>query len=172
MVLDLIDMTFLHTSGGSGSNVIIFGIEMSSFTKTDNRKEDVLVLGKGPTQVLQHTLFAKKMYSINFTKNIKKFFLSLHYNGTNSYSFAYGREICKFKAKYSKIVATPLFLGNISKDWVVDKMKKTGSNGYVCDFSADYDAIAVDDILDIHKYLMKKSNMIKKCLDLLKISLL
>ena len=60
MVLDLIDTTFLYTSGGTGSNVIIFGIEMSSFTKIDNKKKDVLVLGKGPTQGLEHTLFAKK----------------------------------------------------------------------------------------------------------------
>ena len=57
-----------------------------------------------------------------------------------------------------KIVATPLCLGNISKDWSVDNMKKTGFNGYVYDFSVDYDAIAVDDFLDIHNYLMKKMN--------------
>ena len=38
-------------------------------------------------------------------------------------------------------------------------MKKTGLNGYVYGFSVDYDAIAVDDILDIHKYLMKKNNI-------------
>ena len=38
-------------------------------------------------------------------------------------------------------------------------MKKTGLNRYVCDFSVDYDAIAVDDILDIHKYLMKKHDI-------------
>ena len=64
--------------------------------------------------------------------------------------------------KDSEIVGTPLCLGNISKDWSVDNMKKTGFNGYVYDFSVDYDAIAVDDILDIHKYLMKKKhNMIR-----------
>ena len=85
----------------------------------------------------------------------KKFFLSLHCNRANSYLFVNGTEIYKFKAKASEIVATPLCLGNISKDWFVDNMKKTGFNGYVCDFSVDYDAIAVDDILDIHKYLMK-----------------
>ena len=49
-------------------------------------------------------------------------------------------------------------LGNISKDWSVDNMKKNGFNAHVYDFSVDYDAIAVDDILDIHKYLMKKNN--------------
>ena len=57
-------------------------------------------------------------------------------------------------------MATRLYLGNISKDWSVDNMKRIGFNGYVYDFSVDYDAIAVDDILDIHKYLMKTNNMI------------
>ena len=49
---------------------------------------------------------------------------------------------------------------NISKDFSVDNMKKNiGLNGYVYDFSVDYDAIAVDGILEIHKYLMEKNNM-------------
>ena len=90
----------------------------------------------------------------------KKFCLSLHYNRANSYLFVNGTEIYEFKAKDSEIAATPLYLGNISKDWPVDKMKKTGLNGYVHDFSVDYDAIANDDILDIHKYLMKKNNIV------------
>ena len=59
-----------------------------------------------------------------------------------------------------EIVATPLFLGNISKDWSVDNMKRTRFNGYIYDFSVDCDAIAADDILDIQKYLTKKNNMI------------
>ena len=66
----------------------------------------------------------------------------------------------KFKAKHFEILATPLCLENISKDWSVDNMKKTGFNGYVYDFSVDYDAIAVDDIKDIHKYLMEKNNIV------------
>ena len=85
----------------------------------------------------------------------------MHYNGANCYLFVNGTEIIKFKAKDSEIVATPLCLGNISKDWSVDNMKKTGLNGYVYDFSVDYDAIAVDNILDVHKYLMKQNNDIK-----------
>ena len=100
------------------------------------------------------------MYSINFIKNNRKFCLSLHYNGANSYLFVNGTEIINFKAKDSNIVARPLCLGNISKDWSVDNMKDTGLNGYVYDFSVDYDATDVDDIKDIHKYLMKKNNMI------------
>ena len=151
---------FSHSSSRTGRNAIIFGVCVSSPTKTDNTKKDILILGKGPTQGLEHTLSAEKMYSINFTVTKKKFCLSLHYNGANSYLFVNGTEIIKFKAKDSEIVATPLCLGNISKDWSVDNMKKTGFNGYVYDFSVDYDAIAVDDILDIHKYLMKKNNMI------------
>ena len=86
------------------------------------------------------------MYSMNFTESNKKFCLNLHHNGANSYLFVNGTEIQKFKAKYSEIVATQLCLGNVSKDWAADNMKKTWLNGYVYDFSVDYDAIAVDDI--------------------------
>ena len=100
------------------------------------------------------------MYSINFTKEYTKFCLSLHYNGANSYLFVNGREIIKFKEKDSNIVARPLCLGNISKNWSTDNMRKSSFSGYVYDFSVDYNAIAVDDIKDIQKYLMKKNNMI------------
>ena len=71
-----------------------------------------------------------------------------------------GIEIIKFKARGSEIVATPLCLGNISKDFSVYNLKKTGLNGYIYDFSVDYYAITVDDILDIHKYLMEKNNIV------------
>ena len=84
----------------------------------------------------------------------------MHYNGVNSYSFVNGTEIHKLKAKDSENVAVPLCLGNISEDFSVDTMKKTGLNGYVYDFSVDYGAIAVDDILDIHKYLMRKNSIV------------
>ena len=104
---------------------------MSFSGNIDNKKKYILVLGKGPTQGLEHTLTAEKMYSINFTVIKKKFCLSLYYNGANSYLFVNGAEIYKFKAKNSKIVATPLCLGN----------------------SVDYDGTDID---DIHKYLMKK----------------
>ena len=74
--------------------------------------------------------------------------------------FVNGTEIIKFKAKDSAIVATLLCLGNISKYGTVENRKRAGFNVYVYDFSVDYDAIAVDDILDIHKSLIKKNNMI------------
>ena len=54
----------------------------------------------------------------------------------------------------------PICLENISKDWLVDNMKKTGFTGYVYGFSVDFEAIAVDDIKNIHKYLMEENNII------------
>ena len=80
----------------------------------------------------------------------KRFCLSLHYNGANSK----GTEIYKFQAKDSKIVATPFCIGNVPKDRSVDGMKKIVFNGYVYDFSVDYEA--TDDINEIHSYFMKK----------------
>ena len=102
------------------------------------------------------------MYWTNFAVTKNKFCLSLLYNEANSYSFVNDTEIYKFKAKDSEIIATPLCLGNISKDWSTDNMKKkkTGFNRYVNDFSVDYDATDVDDVVDIHKYLMKKHNIV------------
>ena len=90
------------------------------------------------------------MYLFNFTETKKKFCLSLHYM----------EQIYKFKAKDSEIIASPLCLGNISKDWSLDNMKKAGFNKYVYDFSVDYDVADVDDIVDIHKYLMKQNNIV------------
>ena len=90
----------------------------------------------------------------------KKCCSSLNYNGANSYLCDNGTEIHKFKEKDCEIVVTPLCFGNISKDFSVDNMKKFGLNGYVYDFSVNDDVITADDILDIHKYLMKKNNIL------------
>ena len=100
------------------------------------------------------------MYSINFTATRKNFSLSLHYNGVNSYLFVNGTEIIKFKAKDFEFVANPLRLGNISEEFSKDNMKKTGLIESIFDFSVDYDAITVNDILDVHKYLVKNNAII------------
>ena len=123
-------------------------------------REKTLISEIGLTQGLEHTLTAEKMYSINVTVTNKKFCLSLHYNGENSYLFVNGTEIYKFKGRDSEILVNPICLGNISKDWSIDNMKRTGFTDYVHDFSVDCDAIAVDDIKHIHKYLMKKINIV------------
>ena len=151
--------SFSFPGGGFGQNVLIFGVGMSFSAHIDNKKKDILILGIGPTQGLEHTLTAEKMYSINFTVT-KKICLSLHYNGANSFLFVNGTEIYKLKVKYSEIVATPLCLGNISKNWSIDNMTKIGFNGYVYDCSVDYDSTDADDIKDIHNYLMKKIDIV------------
>ena len=152
--------SFSFPGGEFGQNILIFGDEMSSSAHINNKKKDILVLGKGPKQGLEHTLTAEKMYSINFTVTNKRICLSLHHNGSNSYLFVNRTEIYKFKAKNSEILVGPICLGNISKDWSVDNMKKTGFTGYVYDFCVDYNVTDVDNIKDIHKYLMKKSDIV------------
>ena len=107
----------------------------------DNKKKDILVIGREPTQGLKSALNVGKTYSINFAITKNKFCLNLHNTASiyflYSYLFVNGTEIIKFKAKDSAIVARPLYLGNIFKDWSTDNMKKTGLTGYVYDFSAD-----------------------------------
>ena len=102
------------------------------------------------------------MFLINFTKVNTKFCLNLHYNGANSYLFinVNGTEIYKFTAKDSIIVPNNLCLGNVSKDFSTSNMKKTGLNGYIYDFSIDYNSIVVSDIQDIHEYLMKNNGIV------------
>ena len=97
------------------------------------------------------------MILLNITKRIC---LSFHYNGANSNLFVNVAKSHEFEVKDSEIVATPLFLGKILKEFSVDNMRNTGLNKYFHDFSTGYDAIAVIDILDIHKYLIKKNNII------------
>ena len=60
---------FFSVGDEIGKNVIIFRVDISSFHHIDNKKKDILIIGKGPTQTLEHTLAAEKLYSINFTKN-------------------------------------------------------------------------------------------------------
>ena len=115
--------SFSFPGGGFGSTVIVFEVNMSSSIYVDNKRKNILTLGKGPTQGLEHILTTEKIYSINFTVTKNKFCLSLHNNGANSYLIVNGTEIHKSKAKDSEIVATPLFLENISKGWSVDNMK-------------------------------------------------
>ena len=71
-----------------------------------------------------------------------------------------GKEIHKFKAKDTEIVVTPLYLGNVLKDWSVDNIKKTGLNGYIYDFSVDYNAVLVEAIQGDHRYLIVKHDII------------
>ena len=123
------------------------------------------MLGKDFIQGINDTtIYAEKMYSINFTVYGKKVCLSLHYNGDNTYLLVNSRQIVKFKVKDSEIIPYPLCLANISKDFSLSNA--TGLYGYVYDFSVDYNAITNNKIYDIHRYLMKKKQYCIKCLGL------
>ena len=84
----------------------------------------------------------------------------MHYSGTNIYLFVNGTENYIFKAKDFEIVTTPLCLGNISKDWSTNNMKKQGLKHTSMILVLDYDATDADDIADIHKYLIKRNNIV------------
>ena len=107
-------------------NCIIFEADLSSSYSHDNnnkKKINILVLGKDFVQAINSTTnYQEKLYKISFTEKNKNFCLSLHLN--LHYLFVNGTDIHKFKAKDSEIVANPLCLGNISKDFSVDDMKK------------------------------------------------
>ena len=100
-------------------------------------------------------LTAEAKYPVHFTQSWKRFVLSLHYNGSNSFLFVNATKIFQFKAKDSKINDYTLCLGNISKDFTINDMKKAGLKGSVKAVFVDYSAIDTNYILDIHRYLLK-----------------
>ena len=129
---------------------------MSSSVHIDSKRKDILILGKGPTQRLHDVkLIAEAIYPISFSQPNKRFVLSLHYNGSNSFLFVNATKIYQLKAKDSEIKDYPLCLGNISKNFAINNMKKTELKEVVKFFSVDFNPIDTDNILDIHKYLMK-----------------
>ena len=100
---------------------------MSSSAHIDNKGKDISILGKGPTQGLDDTtLTTEAKYLINFSRSQRKFCLSLHYNGLNSFLFVNATITHHFKANDSEIKKYSLCLGNISKDCTSIKTKKTG----------------------------------------------
>ena len=89
---------------------------MNSFTHIDNKKKVILVLGKVPTQGLESTLTAEKMFYYIYI-NKKEILLKFALQWSKQLLIVNGKENVKFKSKDSEIVANPLRLGNISNDW-------------------------------------------------------
>ena len=118
-------------------------------------------MGDGIVQGINDTtLYAEKIYSQNFTRPSKKFILSLHYNGDDSYLFVNGKQELKFKCKTESLVKEKLCIGNLSDKWTTSKSEKTGLYGNICDFVVDYKPIVrVYPIHDMHRYLMTKHNI-------------
>ena len=111
-------------------------------------------------KVLMIRLCKLKKYIVkNFIAINKKFVLSLHYNGDDSYLFANGKQELKFKAKDDQIVKEILYLGNISDDWAAANAQKTGLWGKIYDSAVDYTSTNIGDIYTMHRYLMKKHNI-------------
>ena len=149
---------FSLPDGSYGKNVITFGDDLSSSVHVDNKEKDILTLSEGPTQGLYDTtLTAEAKYPTNFTQSGKRFVLSLHYNGSNSFLFVNATQVYQFKAKDSEIKDYALCLGNISKDFTINNMTKTELKGVVKFFSVDFNPIDTNDTNDIHKYLMKRT---------------
>ena len=108
-----------------GRNAIIFGVDMSSSIHATNRANNIYVMGEGLVQGIHDTtLYAEKNYWRNFTDPGKKFIISLHYNGDESYFFVNGRQELKFKAKTDQLVKEKLCIGNLSDQWTPSESEK------------------------------------------------
>ena len=110
---------------------------MSSSEHIDNKKKDIVILGIGPMQGLDDTTLPEEaQYHINFSRSNRKFCLSPHYIGSNSFLF-FNATVYQFKAKDSEIKRHPLCLGNISVGFSANKMKKTRLNRCVYDLAIE-----------------------------------
>ena len=145
---------FDHTT--NARNVLIFGADMSFSTHKTNKANNIYVMGKLFVQGINDTtLYAEKKFYPG-----KKFLLSLHYNGDNSYLFVNGRQELKFKAKTDQLVKEKLCIGNLSDQWTASESEKTGLYGNIYDFVVDYKSInGLKPIYDMHRYLMTKHNI-------------
>ena len=145
-----------------GRNVIIFGVDMSFSKHANNKANNIYVMGKDYYQKINDTkIYAEKMYHRNFTDPGKKFVLSLHYNGNNSYLYVNGNQELKFKAKTDQLFKEKLYLGNLSDQWTTSESEKTGLHGKIYDFVVDYEHVAgTAKIIDMHRYLISKHTII------------
>ena len=134
---------------------------MSFSVHATNRTNNIYVMGTGLTQGIHDTtLYAEKNFYRNFTDFGKKFMLSLHYNGDDSYLFVNGRPELKFKCKTDQLVKEKLCIGNLSDQWNTSESEKTEVYGKIYDSKVDYEQIVgATKIIDMHKYLMTKHNI-------------
>ena len=148
-----------HTT--DARNVLIFGADMSFSVHATNRANHIYVMVTGLTQGIHDTtLYAEKNFYRKFTDLSKKFMLSVHYNGDDSYLFVNGRQELKFKCKTDQLVKEKLCIGNLSDQWTTSESEKTGVYGKIYDFVVDYEQIVfIKAIYDMHRYLVLKHNI-------------
>ena len=151
---------FAHTT--NARNVLIFGADMSFSVHATNRANYIYIMGKEFVQGINDTtIYAEKSFYRIFTDLGKKFVLSSHYNGNNSYLFVNGRQELKFKTKTDQLVKEKLCIVNLSDQWTTSESEKTGLYGNFYDVLVDYqEIVGITKILDIHKYLTIKHNII------------
>ena len=124
---------------------------MRSSVHVDHKNKYILIIGEGPTQGLDDTtLTAEAIYPIDFTQPNKRFVLSLHHNRSSSFLFVNVTKIYKFKAKHSEIKDYALCLGNISKDFTINNIKKKQDLNEFQSFFVDFKPIDTHDIPDIN----------------------
>ena len=153
--------TFSKGGINNGRNVLIFGVHENSLVHANNKANNIYVMGDPFVKGIKGTtLYAEKIYKTNFSESNKTFVLSLHYNGDDSYLFVNGKQELKFKAKDNQIVKEILCLGNISDDWLATDVTNTGFAGNIYDFAVDYTETSVGTIYNIHRYLMKKNDVV------------
>ena len=126
-------------------------------------KNKLLFLDEGATDDINDSVgIAEKKFSITFSKAKAKFWLSLHYNGDNSYLLVTGIEIYKFKVNQENVnFSTIFFLGSISEKCSAVESRKVSFKGNMFDYSVSVDSNAIDksEILNIHKYLLVENNV-------------
>ena len=150
-----------HAHTTDARNVLIFGADMSFSIHATNRANHIYLMGTGLTQGINDTtIYTEKNFYRNVTDFGKKFVLSLHYNGDNSYLFVNGRQELKFKAKTDQLVKEKLCIGNLSDQWTTSESEKAGTYGKIYDFVVDYEKISgIKTIYDMHRYLIIKHNI-------------
>ena len=148
-----------HTT--DARNVLIFVVDMIFSVHTNNRANNIYLMGTGLTKGIHDTtIYAEKNFYRNFTDFGKKFMLSLRCNGDDSYFFVNGRQELNFKCKTDQLVKEKLCTGNLSDQWTTSESEKTGIYGKIYDFVVDYEQIVgVKAIYDMHRYLMTKHNI-------------
>ena len=159
----LYGITFDSTGSWSFDNefariIIVFGVDNSSSSHSDNRRNNFSILGEGPTYGISGSFGSpEKKFSINFTKANTKFNA---FNAENSYLFVNGKEISKFKAENENVnFPTQFCLGSISNEFSATESRKVFLNGNAYGFPVDCNSIVKPDILKLHKYLMTKNNI-------------
>ena len=159
---------YLHSGYGAtdsgifARNGIIFGADISSSSHSDNRKNNFLIIGEGPTFVINGG-FGSPEKNISFTTANTKFYLNWHYNVDNSYLFVNEKEIFKSKANNEKVnFLTQFFLRSISNGFSGHESREVFLNRNMYDLPVEYNFIDKSDILNIHKWIrikMNKNNM-------------